>query len=87
MSDSDHAEKFHQKHTVQPNTSEADVRRFLSRHVMVECIPFRCSMTKKACARRHKKAMQAKPSVLVGNNPLQSAEALRFDTCRRCKEV
>lgn len=85
MSKSDHEPITHQKHTVKPNTSEADVRRFLSRHVMITCVPFRCSMTKKACARRHKKALQAKPSVLVGNNPLQSAEALRFDTCKKCK--
>ena len=73
------------KHPIRPQTPEAQVRAWKRRHKMIECGPYACTMTVKACKARHARAMKAKKTTKLGVRPVLSDEWLALAKCRKCE--
>ena len=53
------------KHPIRPGTDERLIQAWKRRHKMIECGPYQCTMTVKACKARHKRAMKAKKTTCM----------------------
>ena len=73
------------KHPVRPQTDEKQVRAWKRRHKMIECGPYACTMTVKACKARHARALKAKKTTKLGTMPILSYEWLALAKCRKCE--
>jgi hypothetical protein len=73
------------KHPIRPGTDEAKIRAWKRRHRMIECEPYACTMTVKACKARHARALKAKKTTKLGVRPVLSDEWLALSKCRKCE--
>ncbi len=73
------------KHPIRPGTDERLIQAWKRRHKMIECEPYACTMTVKACKARHKRAMKAKKTTKLGVRPVLSDEWLALSKCRKCE--
>jgi len=73
------------KHPIRPGTDERLIQAWKRRHKMIECGPYQCTMTVKACKARHKRAMKAKKTTKLGVRPVLSDEWLALSKCRKCE--
>lgn len=73
------------KRPIRPGTDEAKIRAWKRRHRMIECEPYACTMTVKACKARHARAMKAKKTTKLGTMPILSDEWLALAKCRKCE--
>ena len=72
------------KHPIRPGTDEAKIRAWKRRHRMIECGPYQCTMTVKACKARHARALKAKKTTKLGTMTILSDEWLALAKCRKC---
>ena len=61
------------------------MRAWKRRHKMIECGPYACTMTVKACKARHARALKAKKTTKLGVRPVLSDEWLALSKCRKCE--
>jgi hypothetical protein len=73
------------KHPIRPGTDERLIQAWKRRHKMIECGPYQCTMTVKACKARHKRAMKAKKTTKLGTMPILSYEWMALAKCRKCE--
>lgn len=73
------------KHPIRPGTDERLIQAWKRRHKMIECAPYGCTMTVKACRARHARAMKAKKTTKLGTMPILSNEWLALSKCRKCE--
>lgn len=73
------------KHPIRPGTDERLIQAWKRRHKMIECAPYGCTMTVKACKARHARAMKAKKTTKLGTMPILSDEWLALSKCRKCE--
>ena len=73
------------KHPIRPGTDERLIQAWKRRHKMIECGPYSCTMTVKACRARHARALKAKKTTKLGTMPILFDEWLALAKCRKCE--